>query len=71
MMTLNQEITLLAYLIEAKKIRLLERILVLETSFESTSTNVPIIVGLIQNTKPIEYSVPTHYTPVFTNPTLV
>lgn len=71
MMTLNQEITLLAYLIEAKKIRLLERILVLETSFESTSTNVPIIVGLIQNTKPIEYSVPPHYTPVFTNPTLI
>lgn len=70
-MSLNQEITLLAYLIEAKKIRLLERILVLETSFESASTNVPIIVGLIQNTKPIEYAVPTHYTPVFTNPTLV
>jgi len=59
-MSLVQEITLLAYLVEAKKVRLLERILVLESSFESASTNVPIIVSLIQSTKPIEYSVPTH-----------
>lgn len=70
-MTLVQEISYLAYIIEAKKLRLLDRLSALEDAFESASTNVPITVGLIQNTKPIEYSVPPHYTPVFTNPTLI
>jgi len=70
-MTLAQQISLLASRIEAKKLRLLERLSALEDAFESASTDVPTIVGLVQNSKPLEFKVPGYYRPVYVTPSLV
>jgi CheY-specific phosphatase CheX len=71
-MPLLTEISYLASIVLAKRMRLLERITVLEESFNSSVTEVPNIVTAINaSIQPLEYSIPTHYTPVFTNPTLV
>ena len=71
-MPLLTEITYLASIVLAKRMRLLERIAVLEESFNSSVTEVPSTIAAINaSIQPLEYSVPTHYTPTFINPTLV